>query len=165
MKNELRSQLQVHSRYVVTPCFCCGQDYEQQFVTVLLLDGDKKLGTICPACLVRGPRRTAQRLQEYADQLRTEAEELQEQRLSLSPPQQGWIMPAELRAEHLLHFASRLAQLGDTWDTSLQEVIDAEKNYFREHFTTMPEEYLTRLVELRYQPFLKGDGADAAERN
>ena len=64
-------------------------------------------------------------------------------------------MPAEVRAENLLQFAGRLAQMGDRWDTSLQEVIEAEKTYFREHFTTLTEDYIGRLVDLRYQPFIQ----------
>ena len=153
--SEFKTQLLVHSRYVVTPCYCCGQDYEQQFVTVVLLEGDKRLGTVCPGCLVQGPRRTATRIQGYAEQLRSEAEQSYEQYPHHSLPQQGWIMPAEVRADNLLQFAGRLAQMGDRWDTSLQEVIEAEKTYFREHFTTLTEDYIGRLVDLRYQPFIQ----------
>ena len=132
--NELRTLLQIHSRYLVTPCFCCGQDHEQQFVTVLLLEGDKRLGTICPTCLVRGPCRTANWIRQYAARLHAETEEVYEQYPGLSLPQQGWIMPAEIRADYLLVFADRLTALGDAWNTTLERGHGGRKGLFSRAF-------------------------------
>lgn len=56
------------SRRTVTCCLC-GAEWEEYYLSVALLDEGESLGTLCPRCLRRSPRETADRLAALSQEL------------------------------------------------------------------------------------------------
>lgn len=67
----LRTELVIHSRHPQTVCALCGGAWEQHYVGVSLFDGDEQLGDLCPRCLARGPRPSAELVRARAARLQT----------------------------------------------------------------------------------------------
>lgn len=72
----LRTEINVHPFLRTVQCCLCGSAWEEQYVSVSLLDGPERLGQMCPRCLQRDPSQAVARLNESVTRLRALAREL-----------------------------------------------------------------------------------------
>src|SRR5438874_255687 len=75
----LRVHLWVSETVRKVPCAFCDRPYVQHYVSVLLFEGDRLLGDLCPECLAGGPAHAAHQVRRRAalgldqvDQIRRE---------------------------------------------------------------------------------------------
>jgi hypothetical protein len=68
---QLTTCLLYHNAHRSVLCCLCGRRWDEQWVSVLLLDDEQGIGPLCPGCLSRCPQETAARLREYGTSLQT----------------------------------------------------------------------------------------------
>lgn len=73
---ELTTCLQYHNAHRSVNCCLCGRRWDEQWVSVVLLDETRGVGPLCPACLHRCPQETAARLRVYGANLQAMVHEL-----------------------------------------------------------------------------------------
>lgn len=68
---QLEPAIVCHGKLRTIECCLCGAAWEECLTAMVLTDGAQQLESICPACLKRGPRRTALLLGEKRSGLET----------------------------------------------------------------------------------------------
>jgi hypothetical protein len=63
--SELTTCLQYHSQHRAVNCCVCGRRWDEQWVSVALLDDAHSIGPLCPCCLCRRPQEAAMPLRAY----------------------------------------------------------------------------------------------------